>query len=70
MRTRSSGPASFIQLHLEMNRDLSLLAAHDIADEVMYEVESAFPNAEVLVHMDPEGVEERRDELPAPDTTH
>ena len=70
MRTRSSGPASFIQLHLEMARDLSLLDAHEIADEVMYEVEAAFPNAEVLVHMDPEGVEERRDDLPPSHTTN
>lgn len=61
MRTRSSGPNAFIQLHLEMERALTLIEAHEIADEVMYKVEAAFPNAEVLIHQDPEGVEERRD---------
>lgn len=61
MRTRSSGPDAFIQLHIEMDRDLSLAAAHEISDEVMFSVEQAFPNAEVLIHQDPEGVEERRD---------
>ena len=61
MRTRSAGPASFIQLHVEMRRDLTLFEAHEIGDEVMYLVEKAFPNAEVLVHQDPEGIEERRD---------
>lgn len=61
MRTRSAGPNSFIQLHIEMDRELSLLQAHNIADDVMYEVEAAFPNTEVLIHQDPEGVEERRD---------
>ena len=61
MRTRSSGPSAFIQLHLEMERALTLIEAHEIADEVMYKVEAAFPNAEVLIHQDPEGVEERRD---------
>ena len=63
MRTRKSGPYSFIQIHLEMNRDLTLLEAHEVSDEVMYKVEKAFPSAEVLIHQDPEGVEERRDEL-------
>ena len=61
MRTRSAGPNSFIQFHIEMDRDISLMQAHEIADEVMYLVETAFPNAEVLVHQDPEGVDERRD---------
>jgi ferrous-iron efflux pump FieF len=63
MRTRSSGPYSFIQLHLEMDRNLSLVRAHEISDEVMYKVEDAFPNTEVLIHQDPEGVEERRDDI-------
>jgi ferrous-iron efflux pump FieF len=63
MRTRSSGPDAFIQLHIEMDGDLTLLAAHEISDQVMLNVEKAFPNAEVLIHQDPEGVEERRDHI-------
>lgn len=63
MRTRSSGPDAFIQLHIEMDGDLNLAAAHEISDQVMFDVEKAFPNAEVLIHQDPEGVEERRDHL-------
>ena len=63
MRTRSSGPDAFIQLHIEMDRELTLMAAHEISDQVMYSVERAFPNAQVLIHQDPEGVEERRDSL-------
>lgn len=63
MRTRSSGPNSFIQLHLEMDRHLTLIDAHRISDEVMYKVEEEFPNTEVLIHQDPEGVEERRDDV-------
>jgi ferrous-iron efflux pump FieF len=63
MRTRSSGPDSFIQLHIEMDRDLTLVAAHEISDQVMYSVEQAFPNAQVLIHQDPEGIEERRDQV-------
>jgi len=60
LRTRSSGTHTFIQFHLEMDRDLTLFEAHAISDEVMTRVEAAFPNAEVLIHEDPDGVEERR----------
>jgi ferrous-iron efflux pump FieF len=61
MRTRSSGAASFIQFHAEMPKEISLADAHEVADEVMYLIEEAFPNTEVLIHQDPEGVDERRD---------
>lgn len=65
MRTRTAGPDTFIQLHLELPGHLPLEEAHRISDEVMYQVEEAFPNAEVLIHQDPEGVDERRDEIEA-----
>jgi len=61
MRTRSSGATSFIQFHAEMPKDILLSEAHEIADEVMYMVEKAFPNTEVLIHQDPEDVDERHD---------
>ena len=57
LRTRSSGPSVFIQLHLEMDGDMLLRDAHRIGDEVMAEIEAAFPHAEVLVHQDPAGEE-------------
>jgi len=60
IRTRSTGTRTFIQFHLEMDGNLTLMAAHDIADQVMIDVERAFPNAEVLIHEDPHGVPERR----------
>ncbi len=60
LRTRSSGTRTFIQFHLELDRNLTLFEAHAISDEVMEQVEAAFPSAEVLIHEDPEGVEERR----------
>jgi divalent metal cation (Fe/Co/Zn/Cd) transporter len=44
-----------------MDRDLSLLRAHGISDAVMLDVENNFTNAEVLIHVDPEGVAERRE---------
>lgn len=59
LRTRSSGSDMFIQLHLEMDPNITLLRAHDIAEEVMHMIEKEFPRAEVLTHQDPHGAEEQ-----------
>lgn len=59
MRTRSSGTQRFIQMHLEMRGSMTLTRAHDVADEVMHLIEDAFPDTEVLIHQDPEGIDER-----------
>jgi ferrous-iron efflux pump FieF len=37
---------------------MTLLHAHQIADEVEAKVMEAFPNSEVIIHQDPEGYEE------------
>jgi ferrous-iron efflux pump FieF len=60
LRTRSSGTQQFIQFHLEVDGNLTLIDAHTIADSVMRAVEQAYPDAEVLIHEDPFGVPERR----------
>ncbi|MGZ8409640.1 MAG: cation diffusion facilitator family transporter [Hyphomicrobium sp.] len=60
LRTRSSGTHLFIQFHLELDGNMTLLDAHTIADQVMSELERVFPDAEVLIHEDPHGVSERR----------
>jgi len=60
LRTRSSGLQLFIQLHLEMDGALTLTRAHEISDEVEAEIERAYPKAEVIIHEDPEGVDEKR----------
>ena len=58
LRTRRSGIDSFIQVHVEMDRSLTLLRAHEISDAVEARIRRAFPHAEVLIHADPEGIEE------------
>ncbi len=60
LRTRMSGQDVFIQLHIEMDATMSLLRAHEVADEVEHRVRGAFPGAEVLIHQDPAGIEERQ----------
>lgn len=61
VRTRSSGHTEFIQLHLELDPNMTLLEAHAISEEVEHEVRKAFPRAEVLIHVDPYGLPEPRD---------
>ncbi len=60
LRTRQAGPRAFIQFHLELPKDISLLRAHEISDEVEAEVRAAFPGGGVIIHQDPEGIMEHR----------
>jgi ferrous-iron efflux pump FieF len=60
LRTRVSGQDRFIQFHLELSPDILLKAAHRISDEVEARLVEAFPGAEVIIHQDPYGIEERR----------
>ena len=57
LRTRAAGVHAFIQVHIELDPALSLMAAHAVADEVEAGLNQAFPKAEVIIHEDPEGYE-------------
>ena len=58
LRTRTSGRQGFIQLHLELPGDLSLVQAHGIADDVEQAIRAEFPSFEVIIHEDPAGLRE------------
>lgn len=58
LRTRKAGGDAFIQFHIELDPEISLVRAHDISDEVEIAVRNAFPEADVIIHQDPEGAEE------------
>ncbi|MGB5950026.1 MAG: cation diffusion facilitator family transporter [Parvibaculum sp.] len=58
LRTRASGVRTFIQFHLELDSAISLLSAHRISDDVEARILEAFPDAEVIIHQDPAGLEE------------
>lgn len=58
LRTRSAGLTTFIQFHMEVDGKLDLHTAHVISDDVEAKVRAAFPESEVIIHMDPEGLEE------------
>ena len=58
LRTRSPGLTKFIQLHVVLDPTLSLGRAHVIGDRIEATIQDAFPQAEVILHVDP--VERRR----------
>jgi len=63
LKTRAAGLNSFIQLHISMDGGLTLDESHIVSDAVEQDILAAFPNAEVIIHADPEGVDEERQEF-------
>jgi ferrous-iron efflux pump FieF len=53
LRTRAAGLHTFIQLHIVLAPETSLVRAHAVSDEVEASLCAAFPNAEVIIHQDP-----------------
>jgi ferrous-iron efflux pump FieF len=60
LRTRRAGGDVFIELHLELAGDLPLEQAHDITHEVEGRIREAFPEADIIVHQEPAGLEDER----------
>lgn len=59
LKTRRAGAVRFIQLHLEMADDLTLMQAHEITDELEHKILSHFPQSEVIIHQEPTSVVKR-----------
>jgi ferrous-iron efflux pump FieF len=53
LRTRAAGLHTFIQLHIVMSPDTTLVRAHAVSDEIERRLCAEFPNAEVIIHADP-----------------
>jgi len=61
MKTRFGGNHYIVQFHLEMEADITLLRTHLILDDVEAEIGQRYPECEILIHADPLGLAERRD---------
>jgi ferrous-iron efflux pump FieF len=55
LRTRMSGMNMHISFDVELDPDLTLQEAHDIVRVLDHAILDAYPNAEIIIHMDPEG---------------
>ncbi|MDO7843099.1 cation diffusion facilitator family transporter [Sphingomonas immobilis] len=53
IRTRRSGNRDFVQFHMAVDPEMPVAAAHLAMDEVEERIHAAFPNVEVLIHLDP-----------------
>ena len=58
LKTRYAGIKPFIQFHLELNQNMTLKQAHMISIEIEKEILAKIPNAEIIIHQDPEGIDE------------
>jgi ferrous-iron efflux pump FieF len=56
LRTRTSGNRDFVQFHVWVDPDMSIRAAHDVMDEIEARLRLEFPDIEILIHPDPEGL--------------
>ena len=55
VRTRASGPVTHIQMHADLDPDLSLEAAHQIVVAAEKRILAQFPAADIIIHPDPKG---------------
>ncbi|GLP97597.1 cation efflux pump FieF [Paraferrimonas sedimenticola] len=62
LRTREAGKYCFAQVHITLDAKLSLAEAHAIGDAAMFRVQKAFPDTELLVHLDPSEMPSAQDE--------
>ena len=54
LRTRASGPYVHIQMHADLDPELSLEEAHHVVVNAENRVLKAFPAADIIIHPDPE----------------
>ncbi|HEY8004890.1 MAG TPA: cation diffusion facilitator family transporter [Phenylobacterium sp.] len=55
LRTRASGPYVHMQMHVDLDPDLTLEAAHEVIVAAEKRVLEAFPSADIIIHADPRG---------------
>lgn len=53
LKTRTAGSVVFVNLHVEIDGNLTLTKAHDIGAGLRHAIMDAFPQADVIIHKDP-----------------
>lgn len=64
LRTRTSGAHRFVQFHVWVPADWTVLDAHRKMDAVEEKLQHRFPGTEIIIHLDPEGHTDREGILP------
>ena len=55
IRTRTAGPATFIEFHLVVPGRMTVAAAHDICNRIERALDDAIPDVTTVIHIEPEG---------------
>ena len=55
LRTRASGPFVHMQMHIDLDPQLTLETAHQVIVAAEKRVLAAFPSADIIIHADPRG---------------
>lgn len=56
LRTRTSGNRDFVQFHVAVDPEMTVREAHVVMDEIEDKLHLEFPDVEILIHPDPEGL--------------
>jgi ferrous-iron efflux pump FieF len=56
MRTRTAGNRDFVQFHVWVDPNMTVREAHRVMDEVEAKLRAEFPQVEIIIHPDPEGL--------------
>ena len=55
LRTRAAGPFVHMQMHVDLDPELSLEAVHEVIVDAERRVLEDFPSADIIIHADPRG---------------
>jgi len=53
LKTRRSGPEIFIEFHLVVPGDVTVLQVHDLSDHIESDLKTEFPRANITIHAEP-----------------
>jgi ferrous-iron efflux pump FieF len=56
LRTRTSGNRDFVQFHVWIDPTMTIREAHKVMDDIERRLHEEFPEVEILIHPDPEGL--------------
>ena len=59
LRTRQSGLVNFVQMHVDLDKNMRLEEAHGIAEEVEASIKAILPNTDVIIHQDPVDIDKK-----------
>lgn len=55
LRTRASGPIIHMQMHIDLDPELTLETVHEVIVSAENRLLAAFPSADIIIHADPRG---------------